>query len=96
VEQPEEEAKLPRIAPGVVITLTGEGFGQQQGTVELAIGGVSLPMRVVGWTNTEIKAAVPEIGVTSAIASRLTVKSAAGETLQDADVQLVPAPAATE
>ncbi|NIP85457.1 MAG: hypothetical protein GTO03_07805 [Planctomycetales bacterium] len=95
-ESAEAGAEMSRIVPGYEITIAGEGFGLEPGAVQIAIAGLSLPLQVIAWTESEIRAVVPAVGVTEPTPVRLTVQGAAGEVLYEADVQLVPAPVSTE
>jgi hypothetical protein len=52
----------PRVAnPGVVVTISGTGFGTSTGTVTFSVGGSKLNAKVAQWADGEITATVPTI-----------------------------------
>ena len=49
------EPSLPNVAVGSTLVLDGQLFGETQGVARLRVGGLSLPIEVLEWTNSSAK-----------------------------------------
>jgi hypothetical protein len=58
------ESTRVRVVLGSVIMLNGQSFGGQPGGVRLRVSGMALPIQVVEWTPSAVKAQLPQIELT--------------------------------
>jgi hypothetical protein len=91
VRRVSDESSLPNVAIGSTLVLDGQALGNDKGTVQLRINGVSLPVEVLEWTTSSAKIRLPEIGLAGAIKAEIEVLRADGSLASKSAVQLTPA-----
>jgi hypothetical protein len=82
------EPALPSIAVGSTLVLDGQVFGETTGVARLRIGGLSLPIEVLEWTNTSAKIRLPEVDLTSPMKAEIEVLRADGSVASTTAVEL--------
>jgi hypothetical protein len=82
---------LPSVAVGSTLVLDGQVFGESQGIARLRVGGLSLPIEVLEWTNSSAKIRLPEVELTGAMKAEIEVLRADGSMASKSAVELTPA-----
>ena len=82
---------LPAIAAGSLVTLDGQTFGNDKGTVRLNVGGTMLPVEIVEWTLNSTKVRLPLANVAAATKAELEVVRADGSLASKSAIELTPA-----
>lgn len=82
---------LPAIAAGSLVTLDGQTFGNDKGTVRLNVGGTTLPVEIVEWTLNSTKVRLPLANVAAATKAELEVVRADGTLASKSAIELTPA-----
>ena len=82
---------LPVIAAGSLVTLDGQTFGNDKGTVRLNVSGTMLPVEIVEWTLNSTKVRLPLANVASATKAELEVVRADGTLASKSAIELTPA-----
>lgn len=85
------EQPLPEIQTGQEVTIDGAGFGFQPGRVIVQIGGLQLQAQVLDWSNEQVRAAMPNLPLTSATDVTVVVLGADGQVANELTAQLIPA-----
>ena len=88
-EPPAPPVDLPELQSGQEVTIDGQQFGFQQGRVAVQIGGLSLEAQVTGWSETQVRAVLPVLPLSSATAAQVVVLGADGQLADQLDVMLV-------
>jgi hypothetical protein len=84
------EPALPSVAVGSTLVLDGQVFGETAGVARLRIGGLSLPIEVLEWTNTSAKIRLPEVDLASPMKAEIEVLRADGSVASTTAVELKP------
>jgi hypothetical protein len=82
------EPALPSVAVGSTLVLDGQVFGEAAGVARLRVGGLSLPIEVLEWTNTSAKIRLPEVDLTSPMKAEIEVLRADGSVASTTAVEL--------
>ncbi len=85
------EPSLPNVAVGSTLVLDGQLFGETQGVARLRVGGLSLPIEVLEWTNSSAKIRLPEVELTGAMKAEIEVLRADGSVASKSAIELTPA-----
>jgi hypothetical protein len=82
---------LPSVAVGSTLVLDGQVFGETQGSARLRVGGLSLPIEVLEWTNSSAKIRLPEVELTGAVKAEIEVLRSDGSMASKSAVELTAA-----
>ena len=85
------EPSLPSVAVGSTLVLDGQVFGEVQGIARLRVGGLSLPIEVLEWTNSSAKIRLPEVELTGAMKAEIEVLRSDGSVASKSAIELTPA-----
>ncbi len=90
--QPETEAEpLPQVELGSVISIDGQGFGDQPGAVLIKIDQLVLRAELVEWTDERVEAQMPDMPMANPVGASIFVIAATDEIAERVDVALLPA-----
>lgn len=87
---PEPAAELPQVESGQEVTIDGQQFGFQPGSVAVQIGEMVLQAEVVGWSENEVRAIIPSLPLVDPAAALVAVLDANGQVADQLDVLMVP------
>ena len=82
---------LPKFSVGSTLLVDGLEFGEEKGVARLRVGGLSLPIDVVEWSNESTKIRLPELEVTSPTKADIEILRADGSLASTSAVELAPA-----
>jgi hypothetical protein len=82
------EPALPSVAVGSTLVLDGQVFGETAGVARLRVGGLSLPIEVLEWTNNSVKIRLPEVDLTSPMKAEIGVLRADGSAASTTAIEL--------
>jgi hypothetical protein len=88
-EPPKPPVELPELQSGQEVTIDGQQFGFQQGRVAVQIGGLTLEAQVTGWSETQVRALLPVLPLSSATAAQVVVLGADGRLADQLEIMLV-------
>ncbi|TWT76154.1 hypothetical protein Pla123a_29430 [Posidoniimonas polymericola] len=84
-------APLPTVVSGSRLILDGMPFGRNQGSVEMKVGPLTMPVKVDNWNAQVVRIRMPEMDLDLALPAKLTVRRADGSLVTEKQVQLIPA-----
>ncbi len=82
---------LPEVQPGQQVTIDGAQFGHQPGTVTVQIGQLALAAQVISWSNTEVRAVLPALPLSSGTQALVVITGAEGQVADQMNVVMLPA-----
>lgn len=88
--QIEVPVDLPQVESGQEVTIDGQQFGFQPGSVAVRVGGLVLQAEVTGWSNTEVRAIIPNLPLGDSAEALVAILDASGQIADQLDVIMVP------
>lgn len=85
------EAPLPSVAIGSILTLDGQSLGNERGIVRLKVNGLALPVEVLEWNATTVKIQLPQLELAGAMKAEIEVLRADGSLASKSAVELTSA-----
>lgn len=78
----------PKVTVGSTLLVDGQTFGDKQGTARLRVGGATLKIEVVEWTNSAVKIRLPQLDLDSATNADIEVVKADGTLAAKTGIEL--------
>ena len=86
-----QPAPLPKVELGSVVSIEGQGFGDEPGAVFIKIGQLVLTAELVEWTDELVEAQMPDMPMADRVRASIFVMAATEEIVEQTDVALLPA-----
>lgn len=83
-------APLANIMSGSRLVLDGKNFGRNQGSVEMKVGPLTMPVTINNWNAAVVRIHLPEMELDLALPAKLTVRRADGSLVTEKQIQLIP------
>lgn len=78
----------PKVNVGSTLLVDGQTFGERQGTARLRVGGATLKIEVVEWTNSSVKIRLPQLDLDTATSADIEVIKADGTLAAKSGIEL--------
>lgn len=85
-----DEPALPKVPVGSTLKLVGQNFGNEQGVARLRVGGLSLPVAMLAWSNESTTVRLPEVDVTGAVQADVEVLRPDGSLASSTSFEMTP------